>query len=85
MLLIFAELAGERRWRKFPLPRDARTWSIIALVTATAILFPSVLPFARLLEITAVSWRAWLAAIVIAFAAVGWRAMGARSNDEPSS
>jgi Ca2+-transporting ATPase len=85
VLLIFAELAGERRWWNFPLPRDARTWSIVVLVSATAILFTSISSFARLLEITAVSWRAWLAAIVIAFAAVGWRAMGVRSKEEPSS
>ncbi len=78
LLLTFAELAGDRRWWRFPLPRDASTWSIILLVAATPILFTSVRSFARSLEVAAPSWRAWIVAIVVAVLAVGWRSIGSR-------
>jgi Ca2+-transporting ATPase len=80
LLLTFAELAGDRRWWISPLPRDARTWSIIALVAATPILFTNVASFARLLELAAPSWRAWIVAIIVAAAAVGWRSIGSLSH-----
>jgi len=78
LLLTFAELAGDRRWWRFPLPRDTRTWSIIVLVAATPILFTSVPSFSRLLEVAAPSWRGWIVAIVVAVLAVGWRSIGSR-------
>ena len=78
LLLIFAELGGDRRWWNSRLPRDVRTWSIVALVAATLILFTSVPALARLLAIAAPSWRAWIVATIVAATAVGWRSFGSR-------
>jgi hypothetical protein len=80
ILLIFAELAGDRPWWGSPLPRDVRTWSIILLVAATPMVFTSVAGLARLLELGVLSWRAWVVAIGVAAAAVGWRSVGSRSR-----
>jgi len=78
VLLAFAELAGDRRWWISRLPRDLRTWSILAVVAATPIVFTIVPSFARLLAIAAPSSRAWMVALVVAAAAVGWRSIGSR-------
>jgi hypothetical protein len=76
LLLVFAELASDRPWWISPLPRDARTWSIVALVAATPILFTTVPSLERVLELGSPSWRAWTMAIAIAVIAVGWRSIG---------
>ena len=79
ILLTFAEIAGDQRWRISLLPRDARAWSTILMIAATLILFTCIPPFARLLAITAPSWRAWIGAIAVAAVAVGWRSIGSLS------
>ena len=83
LLLTFAELAGERRWWKTPLPHDLRTWATVLLVVATLMLFTSIPSLASLLSIAAPTWRGWFEAIAIATMAVGWRSVG--SNREDSS
>jgi P-type Ca2+ transporter type 2C len=80
LLLTFAELAGDRQWWISPLPRDARTWSIIVLVATTPIVFTGVPSFARLFELAAPSWRAWMVAIFVSGAAIGWRSIGSLSS-----
>jgi P-type Ca2+ transporter type 2C len=79
MGLAFAELAGDRRWWTTPPPRDSRTWSIIVLVALSPIPFTMVPALARLLELAAPSWQAWIAALVCAGTAIGWRSIGSRS------
>ena len=74
IVLIFAELAGDRSWWTSPFPRDLRTWSVIVFVAATLCFFTEVPQLSRLFEIQVPGWRIWIVATLVAVAAVGWRA-----------
>jgi P-type Ca2+ transporter type 2C len=76
VLLIFAELAGERQWWKTALPRDARFWTVCVAAAATPFLFSCVLLFATPLGLAAPAWRAYAVALAIVGVAVGWRSLG---------
>jgi Ca2+-transporting ATPase len=57
ILLVFVELAGERRWWKTRLPRDARFWTVCP--AATPFLFSNVPLFAKLFGLAGLSWKRW--------------------------
>ena len=80
ILLVIAELAGERRWWKTTLPRDARFWTICLAAAATPLLFSNLPLFAKLLGLASLSWHSWGVAAGISGVAVGWRSIGGFSS-----
>jgi P-type Ca2+ transporter type 2C len=74
LLLVWAEIAGERRWWKTPLPRTARFWSVCIAVGASLPVFMNVAPLAALLRVAPISISDWLIVGALAVAVVGWRA-----------
>jgi len=80
VLLIFAELAGERPWWKSAFPRDARFWMVCMAAAATPLLFAYVPLFAAPLGLAAPPWRACAVALAIVGVAVGWRSLGWRAR-----
>ena len=80
ILLVIAELVGERRWWKTTLPRDARFWSVCLAAAATPLLFSNLPLFAKLLGLASLSWHSWCVAVGIACVAVGWRSIGGFSS-----
>ncbi len=78
LILVWAEIAGERRWWNIPVPRTARFWSVCAAVAVSLPLFMNVRPLATLLGIGAISGSDWAAVAMLSVAAVGWRAFGWR-------
>jgi P-type Ca2+ transporter type 2C len=80
VLLIFAELAGERAWWKTAVPRDARFWTICVAAVATPVLFAGVPVFAEPLGLAPLGWNTSLAALALAVVAVGWRSLGWRTT-----
>jgi Ca2+-transporting ATPase len=76
VLLIFAELVGDRRWWKTALPRDARFWTVCVAAAATPFLFSYVPLSATLLGLAALGWRACAVPLGLVGFAVGWRSLG---------
>lgn len=76
ILLVFAELAGERKWWRTALPRDARFWTVCTAAIATPWLFTRVAVFAKLLGLESLPLEAWAVALAIVGLSVGWRSPG---------
>ena len=76
VLLIFAELAGERQWWKTAVPHDARFWTVCLAAAATPFLFSYVPLFAMPLGLAPLAWPALAVALAIVGVGVGWRSLG---------
>lgn len=76
LLLVWAELCGSEAWWKVGVPRDARSWIVLAAIALSLPIFMQAKPIATVLEIGPIGKRHWMAAIALAFAAVGWRSVG---------
>ncbi len=74
LILVWAELAGDRRWWKTPVPRAIRFWLILAAVAASLPILMNVAPLAQLLRIAPISATDWMLVAGLAIAAVAWRA-----------
>jgi Ca2+-transporting ATPase len=76
--IAFAEIAGDRSWRRIPIARNLRWLAACAAITLSAIAFTETAALASVLEIAPLSARGWASAITLAVVAVGWRAAGTR-------
>jgi P-type Ca2+ transporter type 2C len=76
VLLVFAELAGDRKWWEIATPRDARFWAVCTTAAATPLLFTRVAVFAKLLRLTSLPLEAWAVALGIVGVSVAWHSLG---------
>jgi hypothetical protein len=79
LILVWAEIAGERRWWRIPVPRTLRFWLVTVAVAASLPIFMNLAPLAALLGIAPISGSDWILVTALAIAAVAWRAPGRNS------
>jgi magnesium-transporting ATPase (P-type) len=79
LLLIWSVLANGRAWWRAALPRDARCWSVVAVVGLSLPLLMHFAPAAGILAIAPIAGEDWMIACAAALLAVAWQAGGYRS------
>ncbi|MHB8381405.1 MAG: cation-translocating P-type ATPase [Candidatus Binataceae bacterium] len=85
LMLVIAEMAGAQPWSHLQAPRSLRFWCVMLTVAASLPAFIYIRPIASLLMLRSIAPADWAIALIVAVAAVGWRALGApvprRSNN----
>ena len=76
LFLVWAEYAGKRRWWRVRAPAQRRFWIVIFAVAASLPLFMLTPQIAKALMIQPIAIADWGVALLLASAAVGWRAPG---------
>ena len=76
LLLVWAEYAGRRRWWRVRAPAQRRFWIVILAVAASLPIFMLTQQIAKPLMIQPIAIADWGVALLLAAAAVGWRAFG---------
>ena len=82
LLLVWAELAGNRPWWTVPFPRSMRFWAVTVLVAGSLPLAMLVPPLANLLQMGVISLSDWGIVAAIVLGAVGWRVFGWKFDPE---
>jgi Ca2+-transporting ATPase len=80
LLMVWAEFAGTRRWWRLAAMPSRRFWIVCAAVAASLAIFMEAAPLARLVMVREIAPRDWIAAALLAVAAVGWRCVGERGG-----
>lgn len=73
LMLVWAELCGNRAWWREELPRRARFWIVCGVVALSLPVFMETTPIATVLGIGPVHAWGWIAALMLTAGAVGWR------------
>lgn len=76
LAMVWAEYAGTQSWMSVKLPRRPQFWIVIALAALSLPLFIGIKPLAAILLISPISISDIGVALVVAIAAVLWRARG---------
>ena len=86
LMMVWAEWAGRRPWRRVKLPAQLRFWIVVGCVALSLPAFVMFKPIADLLMLSPLAPSDWLLALMVAILAVCWRAPGsssARGKDGP--
>jgi Ca2+-transporting ATPase len=86
LMMVWAEWAGRRPWRRVKLPAQLRFWIVVGCVALSLPAFVMIKPIADLLMLSPLAPSDWLLALMVAILAVCWRAPGsssARGKDGP--